>query len=393
MQSTSASSSQFRPEVRRILPWLVGYRFLINVTARMSYTFLPAFARGSDVSVGTMSQILSARELTSLSAPLAGQASDRNGTANVMIFAGLVVLGGLAVSVFGTIGFIVGMLIFGVGRTAYQVAMQAWVGDEVAYERRGRATGLIELSWGGAALLGLPMMGLLIEVFGWRAPFIVLSIIGVPILARIQYLRGSMANRDRSPPGRLTVSRTALAALLANAGITAAAQFVVLGHGLWLEDTYGLDAAQVGLAIVAVGVVEVIATLGSARVIDILGKRRSILAGSTLMTAALAVLAVFPSPPLAVGLAILVTAFLGFEFAIVSAIPLIAELDPSARAQMIALVLSISTVTRAVITLVATAIYVSRGFSTLMTVASLFGAASVWLAAAVMVEPTESSGR
>lgn len=389
----SASSSQFRPEVRRVLPWLVGYRFLINVAARMSYTFLPAFARGSDVSIGTMSQILSARELTSLSAPLAGRASDRKGTANVMTFAGLIVLCGLAVAVFGTIGFIIGMLVFGVGRTAYQVAMQAWVGDEIAYERRGRATGLIELSWGGAALLGLPAMGLLIELFGWRAPFIVISIVGVPVLARIQYLHGSMSNRDRSSPGRLHVSRTALAALMANAGITAAAQFVVLGHGLWLEDTYGLDTVQVGLAIVAVGAVEVTATLGSARMTDILGKRRSILAGSALMTVALVMLAVFPSPPLAVGLAMLVAAFLGFEFAIVSAMPLIAELDPSARAQMIALGLSISTVTRAVITLVATVIYVSRGFSTLMTVASVFGAASVWLAAVVMVEPAETPGQ
>ena len=62
----------FRPEVRRALAWMVAFRFLINVVVRMTYTFLPAFARGTGMSVESMSRILSARELTSLTAPISG---------------------------------------------------------------------------------------------------------------------------------------------------------------------------------------------------------------------------------------------------------------------------------------------------------------------------------
>jgi len=45
-----------------------------------------------------------------------------------------------------------------------------------------------------------------------------------------------------------------------------------------------------------------------------------------------------------------------------------------------------STVTRAAVTLIAASIYVSRGFSAVMTVAAVIGASSVALAT-VMVEP------
>ena len=80
-------------------------------------------------------------------------------------------------------------------------------------------------------------------------------------------------------------------------------------------------------------------------------------------------------------------AFLGFEYGIVSAIPLISELDPGARAGMMGRAIGISTVVRAVVTLVASAIYVGSGFSVLMTVAAGAGMVAIALAAIVMVEP------
>ena len=385
------SRQSFRPEVRRALPWMVTFRFLINVVVRMTYTFLPAFARGTGMSVESMSRVLSARELTSLTAPMSGSAADRHGTTRIMTWSGIVVLAGISLSLFGGPAFVVGMLIFGVGRTAYQVSQQAWVGDEVAYERRGRATGLIELSWGGTTLVGLPLVGLLIDGFSWRAPFIVLAVACVPVLVGLHRQQSSKGEHRRPVRSKLTFTRPVIGALAVNGAMTGAAQFLFLGHGLWLEDTYDLNPAEVGFAVIAVGVVEVVATLGSARMTDSLGKRTSMLGGGALMTVTLVALALFPSPPLAAGLFLLVLAFLGFEYAIVSAIPLMAELAPDNRARMIAVGLTVSTVSRAVITLAATAIYIEWGFATLMTVASAFGAAAVLLTLTVMVEPTTGS--
>ncbi len=381
------AESSFRPEVRRVLPAVIAMRFAINVGMRMTYTFLPAFARGAGISVESMSTALGARELTALSAPLTGKASDRLGPLTVMSYGGLVAAAGLLVATLGAPGLVVGMLIFGFGRTAHQVAMGSWIGNVVAYERRGRATGLIELTWGGAALIGLPLAGLLIDGVAWWAPFGVLGVLALVSALRVRAQEPRQARETNHEARKPHMTRTAVAALATNGAMTAAAQFLFLGHGLWLEDTYGLDTAEIGLAIIAVGAVEVIATTGSSRLTDRLGKRRSMLGGTVLMTSALIILAAYSSPPLWLGLLILVTAFLGFEYGIVSAIPLLSELDPGARAEMVGRAISISTIIRAVVTLIATAIYVSQGFALLMVVAAGAGIIAILLAAFVMVEP------
>jgi predicted MFS family arabinose efflux permease len=387
VRSNNAAASDFRPEVRRVLPSIIGVRFVINIAMRMGYTFLPAFARGAGLSVGSMSTALSVRELTSLSAPLTGKASDRLGPLTVMMYGGLVAAGGLLVATLGAPGLILGLIIFGFGRTAHQVALNAWIGGVVAYERRGRATGLIELTWGGAALVGLPLVGLLIGAFSWWTAFAILGLLALFFSLRMRTLeptRDPVTSDARRKP-RMT--RTAVAALATNGAMNGAAQFLFLGHGLWLEDTYALNTAEIGLAILAVGLVEVVATFGSSRLTDRVGKRRSMLGGSIVMTGAMFILAFFSAPPLGVGLLLLVTAFLGFEYGIVSAIPLISELDPGARAEMVGRSVSVSTVIRAVVTLAATSIYVNQGFATLMMVATAAGVLAIVLAAFVMIEP------
>jgi predicted MFS family arabinose efflux permease len=380
-------ASEFRPEVRRALPAIIGVRFVINVAMRMTYTFLPAFARGADLSVESMSTILSARELTSLSAPLTGKASDRFGPLTVMAYGGLLAGVGLLLATLGAPGLVVGLLIFGFGRTAHQVALNSWIGNVVAYERRGRATGLIELTWGGAALLGLPLIGFLIGWLTWWSAFGLLGVLTLAFSLRLRTHEPPRVDGHGEATRKPEMTRTVIAALATNGAITAAAQFLFLGHGLWLEDAYDLNTAEIGLAIVAIGAIEVVATLGSSRLTDRIGKRRSMLGGTVLMTAALLALAINSTPPLAVGLGVLVIAFLGFEYAVVSAIPLMSELDPGARAQMIGRSVSVSTVVRAVVTIVASAIYVSSGFAALMAVATGAGVIAIVLAAFVMVEP------
>ncbi len=353
----------------------------------MTYTFLPAIARGSGLSVTSLGQVLSIRELTSLSAPFTGRATDSIGPMRIMAYSGVLASLGLLLALGGTMGIVVGMIVFGFGRTAYQVAMRSWVADAVSYERRGRATGLIELTWGGASLIGLPVVGFLIASIRWWAPFLFLGVAALVVSVRIATYDPSTGRTSSSTSRKPHMSRFAIAAIATNGSITAAAQFLFLGHGLWLEDTYGLNTAEIGLAIVAVGFVEVIATLGSSRLTDRLGKRWSMLAGTLVMTAAMIVLAIFSAPPLLFGLLLLAIAFLGFEFGIVSAIPLLSELDPGARAQMIGRDVSVSTVIRAIITFVASAIYVRSGFSTLMGIGAAAGVLACLLAVFAMTEP------
>ena len=305
----------------------------------------------------------------------------------MMRYAGVVSAAGLLLATLGAPGLVVGLIVFGFGRAAFQVALSAWIGAAVAYQRRGRVTGLIELTWGGAALVGLPLAGLLIAQIAWWAPFAALGLLALVFSLRMRVHEAEAGAEHRAGARKPNMSPTVIAALATHGAMTAAAQCLFLGHGLWLEDTYGLDTAEIGLAIVAVGAVEVVATTGSSRLTDRVGKRRSMLGGTALMTTAMIVLALFSSPPLWLGLLILATAFLGFEYGVVSSIPLMSELDPGARAAMVGRSVSFSTVVRALVTVAGTAIYVSYGFAALMAAAAVTGSVAVLLAAFVMVEP------
>lgn len=366
---------------------MIVLRLVLNTASRMMFTFLPAFSRGSGIDVDRLGQLLSLRDLSGLSAPLLGRTSDRIGTRKVMVAGGLLGTCGLLLLVLGPVGVVVGMVCYGLGLVGYQVGMGAWIGHEVAYERRGRATGQIEMTWAGAALIGLPVVGLLIDRLGWRAAPLVLALATLPLtllLANRLQETATAGDHVRSGPN---LSPSAWATLISFTLLNGAAQFLVFSHGIWLEDTYDFDPAQIGFAIVGVGVAELIASFGSSRFTDRLGKRNSVAAGTLVLTVGLIGLAVLDSPPLALGLALLVLSFLGFEFGLVSAIPLIAELDPEARAEVIGRSIGLSVVARAGAGLVASLLILDRGFRFVMVLAAAMAAVTTVLTFVAVREP------
>lgn len=379
--------ADFAPSVRRSLPWLVAFRWVSNAGVRFAYTFLPAIARGTGLSVEEVGRLLALRDLTGLGAPVAGRLSDRIGTPRIMLWGGLVALGGLAGSVVGPVGLVLGFLAFGIGKIGFDTALNAWVGHEVAYERRGRAMGLVELAWALAALLLLPVLGVLIDQFGWGSAPLFLAAAGVPLLVGIRRIASTTHERVAGPPATPTFNRTTLGLYAAFGALTLASQFLIVGHGLWLEDAYGFEATQIGFAVVSVGIVELVATIGAITGTDRLGKRRSIIGGSALFALSAAGLAVTEAPPLALGLAMLALAFLGFEFAFVSALPLVAELDPGARATAIGIALGSSTMIRAVGSVIGSTLYVAEGFTALMATSCATSVATIALTATLVREP------
>ncbi len=366
---------------------MILLRLVVNTGSRMMFTFLPEFSRGTGLEVDQLGRLLSLRDLSGLAAPFVGRVCDRIGTRSVMVIGGaLSALGMLAFTV-GSTGVLIGMVCFGLGRIGYHVGMNAWVGHEVAYERRGRATGQVEMTWAGAALIGLPAMGLLIDRLGWRAAPAVLTILTIPLTAMLGRRLPKPTTGSGGAGAKPNLSRSGWAALASFTLLTGSAQFLVFGHGIWLEETYDFDPSQIGFAIVAVGVAELISSYASSRVTDRLGKRNSVAAGTAVLTLGLAGLALIDSPPLAMGLLLLVVAFLGFEFGIVSAIPLVAELDPAARAEIIGRAVGLSIVARAGVSLLASILIIDRGFRFLMILATAMAAATAVLIVAVVREP------
>lgn len=384
--------SHYRPEVRRALPALVFQRWISNVGIRVMFTFLPSFARGANLSVEQFGRVLTLRDLMGLIAPLTGRLTDNRGTRPMVLIGGTAAALGILLSVFSPVGLAVGFAMMGLGKMAYDVALNSWVGDEVAYERRGQAFGFLELSWAAAALIGLPLCGLLIDHVAWWSVPLVFGALGLLASVRIAQVMPRPSIDEQSPPKKLVITPNIVWTLLGIGGLIITSQFLFVSHGLWLEDTYGLNPGSIGSVVVIFGIIEAAATLTTTTLTDRLGKRNSILAGSVLLAFGTAMLAFFPDVPLGLGLAFLGVAFLGFEFAFVSSLPLVAELDPDARAQVMGLTLGFSTVLRGTGTLVGTTLYVNQGFGTVMTAATAASLSGLLIIFFFIREPVPSQG-
>lgn len=384
--------SEFSPDVRRTLPWLIVFRLISNAAMRYTFSFLPALARGSGLTIEQLGQVLSLRDLAGVGAPLLGRLSDRYSSRRLMVVMAVMSAVGLITATLGTAGFVISLMVIGIGKLGYDVSMNAWVAESVAYERRGKATGLVELSWAGSALLALPILGLLIDQVGWWSASLALGLIAAPVA-------GVIARQANDPEvkqvGTITTRRPHLTTsvvltLAALALMSISSQLLIVGHGLWLEDTYGFGATGVGLAVLGIGTVEAISSVASSRFTDRFGKRNSVVAGMAVLCIALAALTLRPDPRLALGLLFLAIAFLGFEFALVSALPLIGELDPGARAQTVGLALGFSTAMRAGSSLVGVMLYLNRGPSQLFAAGLVAGLATIAVLILGVSEPQPS---
>jgi predicted MFS family arabinose efflux permease len=143
------------------------------------------------------------------------------------------------------------------------------------------------------------------------------------------------APRSRDNFRLVLTSLPALAGLAVGMLATAANEQVNLVFGVWLQDSFGLKIAALGAASAVIGISEMGAEGLVAAFVDRLGKLRSIALG--LAVNSLAALALPWIGRTEWGALIgLFFFYISFEFTIVSSIPLMTEMLPSARATLMA---------------------------------------------------------
>lgn len=354
------------PTFRTQLPIVFAVRTVVNAPVRIIYPFLPSIARGLGISLTAASQLVTLRMVAGLAAPLLGLLADRYGRRRVMEVAlSLFALASLLMAGVGTLAAAaVAFALYGLAKALYDPAVHAYVGDQVPYQERSRAVGILELSWSGAWLLGVPASGLLIERFGWRAPWaalIVLGLLGLGLTCVSLPPSSRPAARRRSGSfvaatirtWRNLLRRRSVAALLATSFLlTMAIEVPFIVYGAWLETAFGLSLSTLGLASTVVGVAEAAAELGSAVITDRLGKKRSVLAGLLGLAASLIALPWLSRLGLVAALAGVMLMLLNFEFGIVSLLPLATELAPEARASLFSLTVTAFSLSRILAALV-----------------------------------------
>jgi DHA1 family inner membrane transport protein len=249
-------------------------------------------------------------------------------------------LAGGLLPVYGMV--LLALLLAGLGKSFFDPALQAYVGERVPYQRRGLAMGFIELAWAGSSLVGIPLIGLLIEGQGWQSPFLVLG--GLGLLGSVAL--GSLIPRDgqqRTGDGgmisfreawrRLSRERAALGALGFGFLVSAGNDNLFVVYGVWLETTFGLTVVALGAATTVIGVAEFLGEGLTASISDRLGLKRALIIGLVLSALSYTLLPLV-GRSLWLGLAGLFVTFLTFEFTVVTSFSLFSEILPGARATM-----------------------------------------------------------
>lgn len=367
-------------QIRRALAAVLIARTAANAGLRIVYPFLPTISRGLGVSIATLSVLIAVRNFGGITAPLAARTAETVGRRSMMTWAmGTVAVGTALTAIapgFAVAG--VGIVLVGLAKPAFDVPMQGWFGDRVPYERRGRILGITELTWSLALLVTVPVSGFLIAATSWRAPFVLISVMAVA--GTIAIFAG--IDDDRPPhrtkkPLKMIAPRVTMLALTFLFSVAAEIVFIV--YGQWLEGSFGLSVAAIGLFTIVVVAAEMIGEGLVTWFGDRVGPHRMILLGLLVSIAAYLALGVIGGS-IALAIVVVIAWLLSFEVTIVATIPLVSELATESRDRLLSLLAVLFCLGRVVGALIAQPIYSAGGIA-----ASGWAAAGCCLLAALLL--------
>jgi predicted MFS family arabinose efflux permease len=348
-------------DVKRALIATFIARSAANAALRVVYPFLPAIARGLGVTPAAVSSLIALRHVGALATPVVARISERRGRRWMMLAAMVAVTAccvlTASTSVFAVAG--AGIVLVGFAKAAFDIPMQAWFGDRVPYSERGRVFGITELTWSVSLLAVVPVSGFLIELTSWRAPFIIVSVLSA--IGAVAIARGIDSDKPREHVVRkleLTAPRVRLLASVVLFSLAAESPFVV--YGQWLEGSFGLSVAGIGIFTIVVVVAE-LAGEGLVTVYaDRWGLRRTVLGG--LAVSALAYLAFSVTGSALLLAAVVVIVWIAsFEVTIVAAIPFASEMAVGARERLLSLFAVMIALGRAIGAVVAQPLFSTGG--------------------------------
>lgn len=348
-------SDEKKPNAAVQLTVLTVSRLFVNTGLRMVYPFLPAFARGLGVPLPVVGSLVSVRWFAGLVSPLFGPLSERFGRRKILALSMVLFSLGCLIVVIRPELWAFGLTLSAISmaKVIYDPAMQAYIGDTIPYNKRGRSIAITELSWAGAFILGIPLVGFAIQEQSWLAPFLWLAALGVlagvalfRLLAKVDGRSGAVTNLRESwhfIRQQPVIWAAATYILL----VTAANELILIVYGDWMETSFGLSITSLGLATAVIGGAEVTGEVTTAIVVDRIGKRRFVIT-TGIVTAVMYFLLPNVSVVLAGALISLFALFLFFEMTVVGGIPIMTEIVPWARGIVLSVILAAGGLGRAI---------------------------------------------
>jgi len=348
MPLIETANGQREPRSRLVMKIgvVVACRLVLSTSRRFAYPFAPVLSRSLGVPLTAITSLIAVNWSTSLLGIFFGPVADRFGYRKMMII-GMVLLavGMLAGGFFPFYGvMIIALFLAGMGKIIFDPAVQAYVSERVPYQRRGMAIGLLEISWAGSTLLGIPMIALLIDSAGWRAPFFAMGVVGVlGSLAVVFFFPKNEKLKPQTLPAKpllkmlqmLVKDKPSLGAIAYVFFFSTAIDNLFVIYGAWLEKAFDVGIVVIGLGTSVIGIAELVGEIMVATVSDRYGLKRVVTLGVVCSIISYGLLP-FISQSFYLALAALFAHFLIYEFTIISSVALCTELRPDMRATILA---------------------------------------------------------
>lgn len=374
----------FVGEIKRNITIVTFARLVANACYRFAPPFLAIIVTDLDVTLSQAGFAIFLSELTGLLSPMVGRFTERVSHRASMVI-GLVGTGvgcTIAAVAPSLLWFAVGITVLVFTKQAFDIGLGAWIADHVPYAQRGRITGLTEMSWALGLLVGVSVLGVVTAIASWRVAYLV-------AVAMVVILTMGIARRVTNEPKAHVRHESSDAAIrgrgwlvvLAMFCIMSAAQNLFVTFGSWLSDDFGFEAAGLTIVGFALGAVELLSSTGSASRTDRWGKERSIALGAFLIVPGGILLAI-GADVLVVGLLGIAIYLLGFEFSVVSLLPVASAIVPNNPAVGFGWVLGAGALGRALMSLVSTRVYEDHG----IRIAALLGPVLALVAIALILQ-------
>ncbi len=355
--------STYAPVVRKNLDRMVWGRLISNSCYRFAPPFIAVIARGLDVSVAQMGVAFMIGEFAGLASPILGRVVDKNNRLVTMMIGMVGITAAVIAAATSTtlVQFAIAMCVMSGSKVLFDTALIVWVNDHVPYERRGRIIGVIETSWALSLFIGVAIMGLATALFSWRIGF---GVGAVGMLISGGLIVAALPRDDAHAPvtehARGTVPRNGYLVFACAFLLMGASQCLSITFGPWFEDEFNYTSAALIAVVIALGLFELVSSISSSRVTDVWGKEISVRRGAALMVASALLMGLVPHISF-VAVPMLVLFILGFEFALVSMLPLAANIVPTAGGIGLGLTVGAGTCGRAVFSTIATSLYDNVG--------------------------------
>lgn len=369
------------PGERRVLLGALGFLSFGAVYAQVVMSpVLTQIAHEFGTTTGTAGLVVAAYGLPGIvTALVAGPYSDRIGRKPFLVGGSLLMGGFTAVSAFAPTFelLVVARALAGIGASVLFPNIQSLIGDTFPYQERGRAISTVIGLNTFAAIVGIPVAGLVAEATSWRVSMLIVAVIALVAAAVLH----ALVARTR-PAGDPARARALFGRILGNPSAVAAIVSSFMGSFFWFawstyvvvyfEQVHGLSPSLAATVTLTLGLGVLVGSQIGGRLGDRVGHRRIVWSTITISAVLMVALTNLPLPlAAAAALNFLMSAVIGARFA--TNVALLSEQVPGARGTMMAISAALVSVAIVAAAIVGGLLVDGPGFPALGIVAGVVG--------------------